>query len=303
MTSIQFDFDTSSLSIPEIAERSGRSYHTIYGLCRNHKLPYTKKPTRLPVAKSEGAASEVIAMYQNGKSMAEIGIVVGYTPATILALLRKHNIPTRLKSGHETIKPPMHPRETLEALYVTEGKSLHEIADILGYPNGSGVSRDLQLYGIVRRSYSAAGKMKYKTDPDFRKRIQAIFDKNRIGWLSKKKTWIEEWCEEWCKDAGLDFIFQYQIPDHKLTSWKCKHCFDFYIPALNLLVEMDGEYWHKDSGTRDALYDSVAIAAGYDIVRISDRTLKKHGMKAFDEAIFKSRTVTNDDGGSTQTQK
>lgn len=50
--------------------------------------------------------------------------------------------------------------------------------------------------------------------------------------------------------------------------------FDFYIPELNLLVEVDGEYWHRKRTKIDTAKANYARANGFDFIRISDQKRK-----------------------------
>lgn len=51
--------------------------------------------------------------------------------------------------------------------------------------------------------------------------------------------------------------------------------FDFYVPAYNLLIECDGDYWHSQPHIqlRDAAKTQRAIKAGYQVVRFSESTI------------------------------
>ena len=56
-----------------------------------------------------------------------------------------------------------------------------------------------------------------------------------------------------------------------------KVIYDFYLTDLNLLVEIDGEYWHTKSLKqiqRDTFKTKAALAMGYDMLRISDKDLR-----------------------------
>jgi hypothetical protein len=52
--------------------------------------------------------------------------------------------------------------------------------------------------------------------------------------------------------------------------------FDFYIPELHLLVEIDGEYWHTktlNQINRDNIKQNNAMLTNFSFVRISDSNL------------------------------
>lgn len=48
--------------------------------------------------------------------------------------------------------------------------------------------------------------------------------------------------------------------------------YDFYIPSMNLLVETDGEYWHRSNKVinRDRIKENEARRQGYEFLRISN---------------------------------
>lgn len=62
--------------------------------------------------------------------------------------------------------------------------------------------------------------------------------------------------------------------------------YDFYLPAYNIIIEVDGDYWHggpgvkeawfgvKDTKQKDTLKDKIAIEQGYGIIRIWESELK-----------------------------
>lgn len=43
---------------------------------------------------------------------------------------------------------------------------------------------------------------------------------------------------------------------------------DCYVPVFNLLIEMDGEYWHKDRQAFDAVRDQCFIESGYQVIHV-----------------------------------
>lgn len=55
-----------------------------------------------------------------------------------------------------------------------------------------------------------------------------------------------------------------------------RHCYDFNLSDYNILIEVDGNYWHStpQQKTRDALCETKATEHGYTIYRISEDLLK-----------------------------
>lgn len=76
---------------------------------------------------------------------------------------------------------------------------------------------------------------------------------------------------------NIEFEQQYSL--QWIKGWK--KWFDFYIPKLNLLIEIDGVYWHgkgkrfselndtqKHTRKNDKLKNELATSSGYNLIRI-----------------------------------
>lgn len=74
---------------------------------------------------------------------------------------------------------------------------------------------------------------------------------------------------EWLDQHNLTYAHQ-----HTLNTDIGVFVYDFYVPSMNLLIEVDGEYWHSKSLeqiNRDKLKMRKAKEAGLACVRISDK--------------------------------
>ena len=86
----------------------------------------------------------------------------------------------------------------------------------------------------------------------------------------------------------IEYIPQYPVP------WKrgWKKWFDFYIPKYNLLIEIDGIYWHgkgkvdselnsqqKQSRQNDIQKTKLAQTSGYNLLRIWEDDIDKFNIK------------------------
>ncbi len=96
--------------------------------------------------------------------------------------------------------------------------------------------------------------------------------------MSEKKTWPELEFERLLEDLGVEFRTQ-EIVGGKI--------FDFYIPSENLLVEIDGDYWHGNpkyyarpnkmqntNRKNDRKKNLIAEQNGYKISRVWESDLK-----------------------------
>lgn len=87
---------------------------------------------------------------------------------------------------------------------------------------------------------------------------------------NKSNTDIEIKFKEYIVQLGINYEQQY-ILNTEVGSW----LFDFYLPSTNMLVEIDGEYWHssKYQINRDILKEKTALEHNFCFVRISSKNL------------------------------
>lgn len=107
---------------------------------------------------------------------------------------------------------------------------------------------------------------------EFRKKISLSNMERNI----KRKSEIEETVSLQIKNIYSDAIFDYWINDETYNS----KCYDMYIPSLNLLIELDGVYWHgldrdknftKDqihNMTNDIFKNRIARSHNKNLIRI-----------------------------------
>ena len=83
-------------------------------------------------------------------------------------------------------------------------------------------------------------------------------------------TSIELKCRDFLIANEIQFEQQFILETDK-SSW----AFDFFIPNRNLLIEVDGEYWHRKPKqiNRDILKSNAAADAGFILLRFSSDDL------------------------------
>jgi cytochrome c-type biogenesis protein CcmH/NrfF len=70
---------------------------------------------------------------------------------------------------------------------------------------------------------------------------------------------------------------------------------DIFIPKLNLCLEFDGSYWHKDKRELDKIKSEMLLKEGYSVIRIREEPLKKiHGTDVISKRPYDGKQVTND---------
>lgn len=173
--------------------------------------------------------------------------------------------------------------EELSKLYWDDELNLNEIASMYGVTAATVLNR-MKKFGIPRRDKSKASKVLYRKKPELREVHRANANVGKTGIFAGndyKDTWIETCFAKWCDAHNIEYISQYQLHD-------CGHRYDFYLPEYNLIVEMDGVYWHSSEKQKlkDRLFETEAVLAGHEITRITDKELKRHNVGVF-ECILK----------------
>lgn len=108
-----------------------------------------------------------------------------------------------------------------------------------------------------------------------------ISEANKRQWVagSRQLTFKPKWEQDvaaWLVAAGIEFHHQFHIPGFS-------HPYDFYIPGINLLIELDGCFWHGcacqggaandficKNISRDCETELIAKNFGYSLVRIRE---------------------------------
>lgn len=74
---------------------------------------------------------------------------------------------------------------------------------------------------------------------------------------------------------------------HQFTVSDYHRVYDMYIPSLNLIVEYDGDYWHREEKylNKDTKDTAKAVKRGYQIFRYWESTIKEIGVDNIVEDI------------------
>ena len=69
---------------------------------------------------------------------------------------------------------------------------------------------------------------------------------------------------------------------------------DIFIPEINLAIEFDGAYWHKDNRALDKIKSEMLMDDGYQVIRIREQPLKKiHKNDIVSKKPYNGKEVTN----------
>lgn len=88
-----------------------------------------------------------------------------------------------------------------------------------------------------------------------------------IAGQTVRESSIEKTVRAVLESLGVEFIRQHPIG---------RYFADFYVPAKRLVIECDGEYWHRIAGRpeRDARRDKWMTVRGYIVLRLAERQIK-----------------------------
>ena len=93
------------------------------------------------------------------------------------------------------------------------------------------------------------------------------------------ETDIEEIMKNCLIKNNIEFVKQYPI--------RCKYGYivDFFIPEKNLIVECDGEHWHKEGNSHDRKRDGYLNNRGFKMIRFRGQEIINHVQQCVDKIV------------------
>lgn len=269
-------------SLREICVNNDINYHRAYYWCKKRNVSLSRKHNGKSKATlcarkrsrifNETQKNQLLKLYiHDNKSVHDIATKFSTSGATVAAALRRMDIPVKLTNGKYEKRTPKYDKKTLVDLYEKQELSCHEISCLLDYKHHGEVVEDLKFYNINRRSYKEAGKLLYKKHPEKRDLHRKQFYAGITGPRTNEITSLEKTFINWAEHNNIPFTFQFQIR----KNW---HRYDFLINDTNIIVEMDGDFWHSlpEHVERDKKFDETALRYGYEVIRIKESTVKSN---------------------------
>lgn len=133
-----------------------------------------------------------------------------------------------------------------------------------------------QIYSDgIRNSYT--DERRRKISISVRERLK----KNGYHLNKHGGTKLEKVVEQIFEQRGISYKRQFITKEKILDKYRF---FDFYLPVLNLIVEVDGEYWHNNIKriNLDFLKQEYADKNGFGFIRISDTEITNAETMIFD---------------------
>ena len=106
--------------------------------------------------------------------------------------------------------------------------------------------------------------------------------KGKEGHKCVGETKIEIKIQTYLKELGIEFFTHEYIKEIR-HSYQC----DIFIPSLNMVIECDGDYWHKyPTGTElDHIRTKELIEKGFKVLRLWEREINKMSVEDFKNRI------------------
>lgn len=92
-----------------------------------------------------------------------------------------------------------------------------------------------------------------------------------------KMTYPEQLTFDWLNEHSIQNEHNYHFVTDKFNRYV-----DFYLPTLNVFIEVDGEHWHKDT-QKDVDKDNDALSCGIKTIRIKP---KLNVIKQLEDALL-----------------
>lgn len=227
----------------------------------------------------------------DGYSISEISKCLCLSYAAVYNGVKRHNLSHMVsvknngksRTSKEYVKSiQKFDKKTLKSEYIEDKLNLYEIAEKYGM-SPSGVLYNMKKLGIETRSNSEASLLMHEKRPEIKERLRQLAFDGVIGIHNKnfnrRETWIEVAFENFCIKHNIKYLKQYQIDDKG-------HRYDFLVND-KILVELDGNFWHSTEKQKrlDEEFERLAFEYGYDIMRFTDREIKKTKGKCFGRLI------------------
>jgi very-short-patch-repair endonuclease len=142
---------------------------------------------------------------------------------------------------------------------------------------------------IEARSKALTGRVLSKAH------CQVISELKKAWWKDtpkeRKETVRRKMMMKWHKVSSLELLVRVELMEHEIKFFAHRYIAgyfpDLYIPSLNLIIEVDGTYWHStpEARKRDRLKDKAYRKSGYNVARIKECDIKKSVADAVRKAI------------------
>ena len=134
----------------------------------------------------------------------------------------------------------------------------------------------------TRRKISLANKGKKHSEETKKKMSVRMTEARKTIIVPKKDTLIEVKIQNYLKQLNVDF-FTHQYMNDIEHGYQC----DIFIPAMDLIIECDGDYWHKYpvGNEIDHIRTKELIEQGFKVLRLWEHEIKEMDIHKFKEKL------------------
>ncbi len=121
----------------------------------------------------------------------------------------------------------------------------------------------------------------YNQRPEIKKRFK---ERMKYVVVPKKDSSIEVKIQNYLRRLKIDFFTHQYMKDIE-HGYQC----DIFIPVMELIIECDGDYWHKYPVGRDIdnIRTKELIEKGFKVLRLWEREIRVMNIDDFRERLFK----------------
>lgn len=150
-------------------------------------------------------------------------------------------------------------------------------------------SKNNKRYFLGKKKENTPQLMKVSMLKKGVKRTEGVINKIKNARAKQKRTHtskIEIKIQNFLEQLGIEYY------KHKFMNIKHHYQCDIFIPSINLVIECDGDYWHKYpyGTTIDNIRTKELIENGFKILRLWERKIKNLTLNEFENEIQK---ITN----------
>lgn len=135
---------------------------------------------------------------------------------------------------------------------------------------------------IMKEQYKNKGKSKQKGWKHTKESLKKIKEARKKQILPIKDTKIEVKIQNFLKQLGIEF-FTHQYMKEIEHSYQC----DILIPSMNLVIECDGDHWHKYPIGKDIdhIRTKELIYKGFKVLRLWECEIKVMDINKFNKRL------------------
>lgn len=227
---------------------------------------------------SDEDVEKIIYLYSTKKlSVPKIARLIGRSKCPIYKILKENNVSLNSRTNYLKLNPDWHKKTAIKLkMKYNSGEFINPCK---GKKREDLKKRNLEDNPMKNREIvkKVVDKLKGRESKFLGKSCEEIYGKERASEirskikekrkeliLPKKDTKIEKKIQRFLKRLGLEFY------THKYMNIKHGYQCDILIPSMSLVIECDGNYWHKYPIGReiDKIRTSELLENGFKVLRL-----------------------------------